>query len=78
MTTLLTSGWFWKGILCLVILTLVAANYMVDQRFVGNFMAITDLKYGPGVKAAIFALAAAALLFIALIPPSYDDQAKPS
>ena len=65
---LLSSTWLWRGILGLTVFIFVSANYLVEPDNLRALINIEDIDFDPGVRAAIFALAAATLLFIPLIP----------
>ena len=70
---LLSSTWLWRGILGLIVSIFVSANYLVEPDNLGALVRIEDIDFDSGVRASIFALAAATLLFIPLIPKGAEE-----
>lgn len=71
MKRLSKNAWILRALWAFLVFTFVVANYWIDPETIRVLTKATDLDHG--VKAAIFALAAAGLLFIPLIPKSAEE-----
>ena len=65
--TLLKDPFSWKFLLTLIAGLMLGANQLVDPTIVNERWGDGQLEHGHGVKAAVYAVLAALLLFISLI-----------
>ena len=68
--------WACKATATIVLLMVAGANGLMQVDSVADFMGSPGLEYTDGIRASVFALVAASLLFITLLPknePSGDD-----
>ena len=61
----LKAGWFWKGLMGLAVFSFAVGNTIAGRA---------DPYYTDGIRASLYALSAAVLLFTSIIPENSEDD----